>query len=104
MQGEKKAALEHEPGEKTPFHYHCLLLSISLGIPAGLECHSSEEKGDSGDGHTHVHAQITLNADRHVGREWGTERERGVVIKSCESTVRDLTFHSCIILISININ
>lgn len=33
-------------------------------------------KGDSGDGHTHVHAQITLNADRHVGREGGqSERE-----------------------------
>lgn len=57
-------------------------------------------------GRTHTHAHIYIHAHNYTTqacRVGKRERDRGEVINSGVSGMRDLTFHSCIILILLNI-
>lgn len=93
--GENKseARWQHEPGGKIPFTSIVWLRQSASEFLCRAGIPQLRGKGEAGGGHTNVQAQVTL---RQTGREGAgdTHRARGVVIKSCESMRRELTFHS----------
>lgn len=60
------------------------------------------KKDDSGMQHTHTHTHRCA-LSHLAGTRGGREGERGVVITSCVSGMSDLTLHSRVISISVNI-
>ena len=84
-----------------------VIVDFSQSAP-GLLCMSGMpqlRKKDAADNGTHIHPHIhacTCAQSHNTGMQ--ERRERGMVITSCVSRMRDLTIHSCILLISMNIH